>query len=87
MSPTREDIQNALQNGELVILRMGPGSYADFTNNGHFIVARGYDPDTDSVLIADPNRTGNNTWWELDRVMDQVKPESAGQTAWSFSKD
>ena len=51
----------------------------DFTSNLHFIVARGYDPETNKVLIADPNHEDRCGWWDLDRV--------AGQTinSWSFS--
>ena len=75
-------IASALSNNELVILHVGHGSYGDFTNNGHFIVARAYDPATNKVLIADPNRTRNNTWHDLDRVVNQLKGDEA---SWSYA--
>ena len=83
LGKNKNNIKTALQNNELVILHTGHGSYGDFTNNGHYIVARAYDSKTDKVLIADPNRKRNNKWWSLDRVMNQLK---GGQVAWSFSK-
>lgn len=69
-------ISSALKNGDLVILNVEPG---DFTNYGHYIVARGYDASTNQVLIADPNHTSNNTWWDLDRVTNQTK------NSWAFN--
>lgn len=80
LGSNKNNIKSALQNNELVILHVGPG---DFTGNGHYIVARGYDSKTDRVLIADPNKKKNNTWWSLDRVIKQLR---GGQKAWSFSK-
>ena len=74
-------IASALSNNELVLLHVGHGSYGDFTNNGHYIVARAYDSATNKVLIADPNRTRNNTWHDLDRVMNQLKDTGA----WAYA--
>jgi hypothetical protein len=42
-----------------------------------------YDPTTDKVLIADPNKTRNNKWWSVDRVVGQLK---GTEKAWSFYK-
>ena len=75
-------ITSALSNNELVILHVGPGKYHDFTDYGHFIVARAYDPETNQILIADPNKEKNNTWHDLDRVASQLKGDEA---SWAFS--
>ena len=70
MNVSSENLANALSQGDLVILSANPG---DFTNYGHFIVARSYNPETNEVLIADPNHTSNCHWWDLDRVANQCK--------------
>ena len=70
LNVSNDSIKTALSNGDLVILNVAPG---DFTNYGHFIVARGYDTNSDRVLIADPNHTSNNAWWDLTRVTNQTK--------------
>ena len=80
LGKSSENIKSALQNNELVVLFVGPG---DFTNGGHYIVARGYDESTNKVLIADPDNTKNNKWYDLDRVVSQLKGK---QSSWSFSK-
>ena len=70
MSPSSENIASSLSQGGLVVLSMAPG---DFTSRGHFIVARGYNSETNEVLIADPNHESNCHWWDLDRVSSQAK--------------
>ena len=80
LGKSANNIKTALQNNELVILHVGPG---DFTGGGHYIVARGYDSKTNKVLIADPNKKKNNKWWDLNRVVNQLKGSEA---SWSFSK-
>ena len=77
LGTSSDSIRNALNNDELVILNVGPG---DFTSSGHFVVARGYDESTNQVLIADPNRSENNDWWDFDRVVGQLR-----NGAWSYS--
>lgn len=74
-----ENIKTALQNNELVVLFVGPG---DFTNGGHYIVARGYDASTNKILIADPDSKANSKWFDLDRVVGQLKGK---QSSWSFT--
>lgn len=78
----KDAIKSHLSNNEMVLLHVGPGSYGDFTKMGHYIVARAYDPETDKVLIADPNKTKNNTWHDLDRVINQLKGEDS---SWAYS--
>ena len=64
-----DNITNSLEDGKLVIISAERG---DFTRSGHFIVARGYNPDTNEILIADPNNEDNNQWWDADRIARQT---------------
>ena len=81
LGKSSDNIRTALQNNELVILHVGPGSY-NFTGYGHFMVARSYDSKTNKILIADPNRKANGKWYNLDEVVKQLKGDEA---SWSFS--
>ena len=81
LGKSADNIKTALNNNELVVLFVGPG---DFTDRGHYIVARGYDSSTNRVLIADPDNTNNNKWYDLNRVVSQLKGK---QSSWSFSND
>ncbi len=67
---TSQNVSTSLGQGNLVILNVGPG---DFTSNGHFIVARGYNSETNEVLVADPGHKDNCHWWNLDLVASQTK--------------
>lgn len=82
LGKSSENIRTALQNNELVILHVGPGSY-NFTSGGHYMVARAYDSSTNKILIADPNRKANGKWYDLDEVVKQLKGSEA---SWSFSR-
>ena len=79
LGKSADNIKTALQNNELVVLFVGPG---DFTTGGHYIVARGYDASTNKILIADPDNKNNNKWYDLNRVVKQLKGK---QSSWSFS--
>ena len=79
LGKSSSNIKNALNNNELVIMYVGPG---DFTDKGHYIVARGYDSKSNKVLIADPYTEKNNKWYDLDRVVGQLKGK---ESSWSFS--
>lgn len=62
-------IKGALDQGEVVILSMGPG---DFTTTGHFILLRGYDGN--GFYVNDPNRKANSEkQWDYDTLSSQVK--------------
>jgi len=71
-------IADSLSDGKLMILDVESG---DFTSSLHFIVARGYDPKTNKVLIADPNHEDRCGWWDLDRVARQTIG------SWAFSSN
>ena len=81
LGKSSKNIAEALSNNELVILHVGPGSLK-FTGNGHYMVARAYDANTNKVLIADPNKKTNNRWFNLDEVVRQLK---GSECSWAFS--
>lgn len=65
-----ESLRAALSEGKLVIVNVGPG---DFTDGGHYIVARGLD-DAGKVLVNDPfsvERSGRA--WDPETIASQSK--------------
>jgi len=63
-------IKNALDNGEYLILNVGPG---DFTRGGHFIVVEKLN-ENGTVVVHDPYSTVNSSKrWDLESVVDQTK--------------
>ncbi|MFQ9921958.1 MAG: C39 family peptidase [Beduini sp.] len=72
-----QSILNALNQGHLVILSVGPG---DFTPSGHFIVLTGID-EKGQIILNDPNSPKrSDLHWDIQRLVDQT----AG--AWEFTK-
>lgn len=63
----RQAVQNRLKiSRSLVIVHAGPGL---FTRGGHIIVLRDYNPRTKQYLVADPNNSNNNRWFnDLDLI-------------------
>lgn len=68
LNNSKYDMENALDNGEVIICLMGPG---DFTTEGHFIVIKGY---TDSgFLINDPfSLERTNKIWDYNTIENQI---------------
>ena len=63
-------IEEALDDGSLLIANVGPG---DFTTGGHYLVITGID-DNGDLLINDPySKVNSETSWPIDRVLDQTK--------------
>lgn len=79
-----EEIKAAFSSGDLFIVLMGAG---DFTNYGHYIVVRGYNEKTDSVLVLDPyDSSKNDREWEIYRFLSQTKSVNEyGAPIWRFS--
>ena len=71
LAPSEAQLKQALDRKNPVIMIMGPG---DFTQVGHFIVVRGYDPQTGELLINDPNsRTNSRKTWAFSQIQDQIR--------------
>lgn len=68
-------MKNALDDGAVLILALGPG---DFTSSGHFIVVTGY---TDGGFsVNDPNsRENSSRLWSYGRLASQIS------NLWSLS--
>jgi len=76
MGVSSSNIADNLKNGKTLIMSMGPGH---FTNNGHFIVLRGFD-DNGKVIVADPaSEERTNQTWDLDVFVNE------GAEVWAFS--
>lgn len=72
------EMKTALNNGEILILSMGPGI---FTAGGHYIVIYDYDNDTGEFMIKDPNSViRSNTTYKLEAFREQIK------NIWAISK-
>ncbi len=66
---SREEMQNALDGGAVIICAMGPG---DFTTQGHFIVI--YDYNADGFFVNDPNsRARSALTWDFDDIRFQMR--------------
>jgi predicted double-glycine peptidase len=78
-----QKIADALANGKLVVVIVGPGS---FTKNGHFIVLRGITAEG-KILVADPSsKSRSEKEWDFSIVMnDARKNASAGGPFWIIS--
>lgn len=71
LPPAENHIKQALDRGNPVIMIMGPG---DFTAGGHYILVRGYDPQTGELLINDPNsRIKSEKSWAFSRIEKQIR--------------
>ena len=76
MGVSASNISDNLKNGKTLIMSMGPGH---FTNNGHFIVLRGFDNDG-KIIVADPaSEDRSNQTWDLDVFVNE------GAEVWAFS--
>lgn len=65
---SQETIQQALDQGHILIASMYPGS---FTDVGHFIVIRGYKGN--KVIVNDPNSIKkSNKKWDFDTFIPQI---------------
>ena len=59
---------NALDSGKVIICSMKPG---DFTQEGHFIVIRGYE--NNLFYVNDPNSAARSeVGWEYIRLRSQI---------------
>lgn len=73
---SEESMISAINNGEYLILSMGPGI---FTTQGHYIVIYGYE--NGAFLIKDPNSIiRTNTVFKFSEISDQIK------NIWALSK-
>ena len=64
-----ESLQQALANGQIVVVNVGPG---DFTDGGHYLVATGIASDG-NVVINDPfSAVRSNKTWGIDTIIDQT---------------
>ncbi len=80
-----EYVAELLRSEHVLVALVGPGY---FTNNGHFIIIRGFNEDG-SVGVADPaNIENTNTSFALDFLLSQLKFSStdAGGPLWSVSR-
>lgn len=75
---SQSKIVNALQNGQPVILSMGPGT---FTSGGHFIVLTGIE-EGGKVTVNDPNDNEKKKHYGKKFSLSQVLREAKG--GWSF---
>ena len=70
------EMQARLDDGNLIICSMGPG---DFTDQGHFIVIRGYSGS--GFYVNDPfSRTNSKKVWKYETLSGQV------QQIWVYAK-
>lgn len=70
-----QSMKNALDDGAVLILALGPG---DFTSSGHFIVVTGCT--ADGFSVNDPNSRENSARsWSYDRLSPQIS------NLWSLS--
>lgn len=70
-----ENVKNELDQGNLIILNVGPG---DFTTGGHYVMLIGYEDD--KLIIHDVNSPRNSEKkWDIERIAPQVK------NAWALS--
>ena len=75
MGISEDNIVNNLENGETLIMSMGPGH---FTSGGHFIVLRGID-ENNNIIVSDPaSEDRSNQTWDLDVFLDE------GTQIWAF---
>ena len=66
---TEEGMKEALDNGAIIILSMGPG---EFTAAGHFIVVYGYD--RHGFMVNDPNCVARSrSQWNYSELERQIK--------------
>ena len=62
-----KDMKKALRKGGMLIASMGPG---DFTDQGHFIVIRGYN--CEGFIVNDPfSYTNSAKTWDYDILINQ----------------
>lgn len=83
-SPDPDSFRLILSVDKLLVLLMGPG---DFTDNGHFIVAYGYDGQG-NILIADPaSAQRSSTPWPAETIINQLSKNARdGGPVWVLSK-
>lgn len=75
MGISEDNIINNLENGETLIMSVGPGH---FTSEGHFIVLRGID-ENNNIIVSDPaSEDRSNKTWDLDVFLNE------GTQIWSF---
>lgn len=77
-------VRNALLFDKLLVFLMGPG---DFSDNGHFIVAYGYEADG-RIRIADPASEERSSYsWAAETLLSQLaaNPQAAGPV-WAISR-
>ena len=78
MGVSGDNIVNNLENGNPLIMSMGPGH---FTSGGHFIVLRGIDEDN-NIIVSDPaSEDRSNQTWDLDVFLDE------GTQIWAFDNE
>lgn len=71
----REEILDALRNGSLVSVIMGPGH---FTESGHFIVLYGI-TEEGKILVSDPaSRENSEKEWDADIIFEEARSYAAG---------
>lgn len=76
MGVSSSNITSNLQDGNMVIMSMGPGH---FTNGGHYIVLTGINEDG-SINVADPNsESKSKQTWDINVFLNE------GKQMWSFS--
>ena len=82
--PTAQKLADALRDGKLVVVIMGPGT---FTTGGHFIVLRGVSRGG-KVRIADPvSIDKSHKTWDLSLILNEAKTSAAaGGPFWIISK-
>jgi hypothetical protein len=69
LSLGEKQITNALDEGKLVVINVGPG---DFTTTGHYLVITGYTDE--GFTVNDPNsRERSAMTWTFERLKDQIK--------------
>lgn len=79
-----EKIRNALAEGKLIVVIMGPGH---FTTSGHFIVLRG--SKDGKIIVADPCSTKrSNVYWDLETLIAEAKNIGyAGGPFWAIGEE
>lgn len=82
-APTSFDIINELNQGNLIVVLMGQGTFADA---GHFIVIRDY-TNNGQLLVADPQSFENSQIpWDSNIIINEAKYyANSGGPFWSIS--
>lgn len=68
LSLDKYNIENSLDNGDILVLAVGPGS---FTSSGHYIVVYNYNEN--GFMVNDPNSyKRSEMYWSFEEIRDEI---------------